>query len=88
MAVMDGRLSLQFSRDFITMATAESVGVVNDGQWHSVEVEMDNNTAFLLVDSNERINASTLMSLVNFNPSPEQFYIGGVPADVQVSIGR
>ena len=86
--VMDGLLSLQFSRDLLTMATTNTVGVVNDGEWHMVEIEVDANTAFLLVDSNERVNATPAMSVATFVPSSEQLYIGGLPPSLQTSIGR
>ena len=85
---MEGRLRLEFFRDFLVMPSADSVGVVNDREWHAVEVEVDGNTASLLVDSSERINASTNISLVTFDPSPEQFYIAGLPSAVQTAIGR
>ena len=88
MEVVDGRLSLQFSRDLLTMATANTVGVVNDGEWHVAEVEVDANTAILLVDSNERVNATSAMSTATFSPSSEQLYIGGLPSSLQASIGR
>ena len=88
MVVAEGRLRLQFSRDLITMATANTVGVVNNGEWHTVEVEVDGVTAFLLVDSNERVNASAVISTALFEASSKQFYIGGVPSNVLASIGR
>ena len=88
MEVMDGRLSLQFSRDLLTTATAQTVGVVNDGEWHIVEVTVEANTAFLLVDSNEGVNATSAMSVSTFTPSSQQLYIGGLPSSLQFSIGR
>ena len=79
--VVNGRLSLQFSRDAITMATAATETVINDGEWHTAEVEVHHNTtAFLLVDSNERVNASSAMSLALFAPSPDNLFIGGLPS--------
>jgi hypothetical protein len=86
--VTDGRLSLQFSRDLLTTATAQTVGVVNDGEWHIVEVTVEANTAFLLVDSNEGVNATSTMSVSTFAPSSQQLYIGGLPSSLQSSIGR
>ena len=88
MEVTDGRLSLQFSRDLLTTATAQTVGVVNDGEWHIVEVTVEANTAFLLVDSNEGVNATSTMSVSTFTPSSQQLYIGGLPSSLQSSIGR
>ena len=88
MEVKDGRLSLQFSRDLLTMATAQTVGVVNDGEWHIVEVTVEANTAFLLVDSNEGVNATSTMSIATFSPSSGHLYIGGLPSSLQASIGR
>ena len=86
--VVDGRLTLQFSRDVITMATAVTVGMVNNGEWHVAEVEVNGTAAFLLVDSNERVNASTVMSLATFQPSSQRLFIGGLPSTVQRAIGR
>ena len=86
--LVDGRLQLQFSRDLIVMVTADTVGVANDGEWHVAEVEVDGNTTFLLVDSSERVNASTTISSATFEPSSEMLYIGGVPSHVQSAIGR
>ena len=88
MEVKDGRLRLQFSRDLLTMATGDTVGVVNDGAWHIAEVTVEGNTAFLLVDSNERVNATSTMSVATFEPSLERLYIGGLPPDLQAAIGR
>ena len=70
------------------MVTADTVGVVNDGEWHVVEVEVDGNTTFLLVDSSERVNASSVISSATFEPSSEKLYIGGIPSHVQSAIGR
>lgn len=85
--LVEGRLHLQFSCTIITMDTAATVGVVNDGEWHTAEVEVYNTTAFLLVDSNERVNATSEISSSIFEPSSERLYIGGLPSDLQTAIG-
>ena len=85
--LVEGRLHLQFSCNMITMDTAATVGVVNDGEWHTIEVEVYNTTAFLLVDSNERVNATSEKLSSIFEPSSERFYIGGLPPDLQTAIG-
>ena len=86
--LVEGRLRLRFSLDMITMATVDTVGVVNEGAWHTVEVGLDGNTGFLLVDSDERVNASAAISSTPFNPSSDRFFVGGLPSNVQAAIGR
>ena len=49
---------------------------------------MDGIAASLLVDSSERVNASTTTSSAIFEPSSEKLYIGGVPTHLQTAIGR
>lgn len=82
-----GRVAMEFSLSVFDLTHLETSQAYNNGEWYSVIAELDGRNGTLVVNSTEILTEQSLSLVGSFSPAP-QVYIGGLPPQLQSTVGR